>query len=59
MSEIAAGLGSVICRSAINIGFSGAHCYDWDTLQRLGYAAAAVLVCIVIAAGAKRFGQSA
>jgi hypothetical protein len=58
MSEIAAGLGSVICRSAIHIGFSGAHCYDWDTLQRLGYAAA-VLVVIVIAAGAKRFGQSA
>jgi len=56
MSEIAAGLGSVICRSAINLGFSGAHCYDWDTQLRLGYAAAAMLVG-AMALMARRLGQ--
>jgi hypothetical protein len=59
MSEIAAGLGSVICRSAIDVGFSGAHCYNWDTQLRLGYAALAMVVVVIAAAGMRRFGHSA
>ena len=56
MSEIAIGLGSVVCRSAFNLGFTGAHCYDWDTQLRLGYAAAAVLIAM-LALAARRFGR--
>jgi hypothetical protein len=56
MSEIAAGLGSVICRSIIGIGFSGTRCYDWGTQQRLGFAVAAVLL-VIGAAGLQRFGR--
>jgi hypothetical protein len=56
MNEIAAGLGSVICRGVTRIGFSGAHCYDWDTQQRLGFAVAAVLL-VIAATALQRFGR--
>jgi hypothetical protein len=56
MNEIAIDLGSVVCWSAMNIGFSGAHCYDWGTQQRLGYAAMAVMIATLVVA-VRRFGR--
>jgi hypothetical protein len=50
MDTIAAGLGSVICRGAAEIGFSTAYCYDWAHLERLGYGGLAVLLGLAIGA---------
>jgi len=47
MNEIAAGLGSVICRAALDSGLAGAiHCYEAAAHQRLGYSAAALFLIL-------------
>ena len=55
--NVIAGLGSVICWSAAGVGLPDARCYDWDTQERLGFAAAAVLL-VLMATALQRFGRS-
>ncbi len=57
MSEIAAGLGSFICRAALESGLAGAvHCYEAAAHQRLGYSTA-VLLLLGAAVGLRRLGR--
>jgi hypothetical protein len=61
MNDIAAGLGSFLCRTALDIGFAGAqiaHCYSAAAHQQLGYSAFALLL-LVAAIGFKRLARSA
>jgi hypothetical protein len=50
MNPIAAGLGNVICSTALAVGVPGARCYDALAQQSFGYAGAALLLLLVIAA---------
>ena len=59
MNEIASGLGSFICRTALDIGLAGAkaaQCYNAATHQSLGYSTAALLL-LVAAVALRRFGR--
>jgi hypothetical protein len=61
MNDIAAGLGSFLCRTALDISLTGAqmaHCYNATAHQRLGYSAAALLL-LGAAVAFRRFGRAA
>lgn len=61
MHDLAAGFGSFLCRSALDIGFAGAqiaHCYSAAAHQQLGYSAFGM--CLLAAVlGWRRFARSA
>ena len=47
MNDVAVGLGSFMCRAALDIGVAGAqiaHCYNAAAHQQLGYSAVALLL---------------
>jgi hypothetical protein len=59
MHEIFAGLGNLICRGALEIGFAGAQfarCYEASTVQSIGYTAAALL--LLTACGVRQVRRS-
>ena len=59
MNEVAADLGSFICRTALEAGAAVAqavHCYEAVAHQGLGYSAAVMLVILGTAAF-RRFGR--
>ena len=61
MNDIAAGFGSFLCHTALDIGFAGAqiaHCYNAAAHQQLGYSAVAVLL-VLAAVGLRRFARCA
>ena len=61
MNDIAAGLGSFLCSTALDVGVKGAqiaHCYNAAAHQQLGYSAVAVLVLATVV-GIRWFGRSA
>ena len=55
MDEIAGSLGAVICRSAVEIGFSP-HCFEQSMEQRLGYILVTVLL-LIVTFSLQRFGR--
>jgi hypothetical protein len=50
MNQIAAGLGSMMCNTGVSFGLPGARCFDLATQQGLGYAGAALLLLLLVAA---------